>query len=145
MHYLELVHFLVILDNALNIKKNWFLFNQIEIAEGQTFNEEIMDCINVVQNEAKYGTYPIIVLLNNKKIGINVVMAIFSNIINKIFEIKDYINNLEYWFVYLTTCTCIFTYLYYQELLYIFYIPIIIFLNSIFFSLWKISKPPNLQ
>lgn len=56
----------------------------------------MMDCINVVQNEAEYGTYPITVPSNNKKIGINVVMAIFSNIINKNFEIQDYINNLEY-------------------------------------------------
>lgn len=55
-----------------------------------------MDCINVVQNEAEYGSYPITVLLNNKKIGTNVVMAIFSNIINKKIEIEDYINNLEY-------------------------------------------------
>lgn len=56
-----------------------------------------MDCINVVQNEAEYGSYSITVPSNNKKkIEINVVMAIFSNIINKIFEIEDYINNLEY-------------------------------------------------
>lgn len=55
-----------------------------------------MDCINVVQNEAEYGTHPISVPLNNKKNGTNVVMAIFSNIINKNFQIEDYINNLEY-------------------------------------------------
>lgn len=40
--------------------------------------------------------YFIIVFLNNKKIRINVVMVIFLNIINKIFEIEDYINNFEY-------------------------------------------------
>lgn len=51
--------------------------------------------INVVQNEAEYGTYPIIVPLINKKIGTNVVVAIFSNIINKIFEIEDYINGVD--------------------------------------------------
>lgn len=66
-------------------------------------------------------------------------MAIFSNIINKNFEIQDYINNLEYWFLYPTTCTCIFTYLYYQEL-YIYYIPIIIFLNFIFIFFVKNIK-----